>query len=193
MKQDWTKIGKGMGRSGAKYDPTTAQVTRSLMPWGPRELGLGLTTANQGSGPGEPPAGFVGGTTSKTEWYVYWALEKILGPEGYTWSYQQSYQGGRHVPGGSVVDFVIYNPKQTILCDVQTWEFHFAQGSQKMSRDFEQREGLGVVGGEEIVVNVYEQYFINDPSGKAVMSVMLDCIAGVEWPSPVSTGIAGDW
>lgn len=188
-KQDWGKVGRSMGR----HRSSVFAAFQSLFPTGLRILGIGTKTPNPGNGPGEPPAGFVGGTTSKTEWYVYWALKRLLGPEGYSWSYQQSYQGGRHSPGGSVVDFVIYNPHQTILCRVQTWEFHFARGANKMTDDFEQKESLFSINGEEIVIDVYEQYFIDDETGQKVMEVMTDCIAGVEWPSPIATGIAGDW
>lgn len=190
---DWTKLARGMGPMARAIDPAREQVIRSLMPWGFRELGLGQAVQREGVGPGEPPAGFVGGTTSKTEWYVYWAFTILLGPPGVLWSYQSSFQGGRHVPGGSVADFVLYMPKQTIIVRVQTWKFHFASGAEKIARDEEQKIVLHSIWGEEIVVDIYEQYFIQDETGKAVLEVCKDAMEGVEWPNPIATGLAGDW
>ena len=190
--QDWKRIGRSLGSAIPSLQARKEQVIRSLMPWGFRELGLGLRIAFEG-GPGEPPANFVGGTTSKTEWYVYWALLKLLGREGNQWSYQESFFGGRHIPGGSVVDFVLYMPMQTILVRVQTWRFHFGEGAEKIQADIEQKVALHSIFGEEIVVDVYEQYFINDETGRSVIEVMKDAMAGIEWPNPLATGLAGDW
>lgn len=190
--QDWTKLARQMGRP-LRDDVTKEQVIRSLFPSGPISLGLGAKTKQEGVGPGEPPLNFVGGTNSKTEWYVYWALEKLLGPEGDSWSYQQSYAGGRHIPGGAVVDFVVYTPMQLIMIRVQTWQFHLGAGPEKSSYDWDQKISLGAAYQDAVVIDVYEQYFINDTTGKAVLAVMADALAGQEWPNPLATGIAGDW
>lgn len=189
-KNDWTKLKYSLRTISAEND---FRPLRALVPWGFRELGLGLQPLRQGAGPGEPPVGFVGGTTSKTEWYVYWALLKLLGREGLQWTYQESFQGGRHIPGGSVVDFVVYMPQFQILIRVQTWRFHFAGGAEKHQADIEQKAGLFGIFGEELVIDIYEQHFIWDESGKAVLAVVSDAIAGIEWPNPLAVGLAGDF
>jgi hypothetical protein len=190
LNQDWTSLKSSLGpiSAGPSLDPI-----RSFAPWGFREVGLGLAPIREGGGPGDPPAGFVGGTTSKTEWYVFWAFEILLGPMGAMWTYQESFQGGRHMPGGSVADFVLYMPMQTIIVRVQTWRFHFAGGAEKHQSDIEQKIALHSIWGEEIVVDIYEQHFINDESGQAVLEVCKDAMAGIEWPNPMAIGNAGDW
>lgn len=191
LNQDWTSLRAALGP--IKGPVANLDPIRSLAPWGFRELGLGFAPIREGEGPGEPPEGFVGGTTSKTEWYVYWACLILLGPEGVVWTYQESFAGGRHIPGGAVADFVIYMPMQTIIVRVQTWQFHFAQGAEKIQTDVEQKIMLHSIWGEEIAIDVYEQHFIHDDTGRAVLEVMKDAIAGIEWPNPFEVGIAGDW
>lgn len=190
---DWTKLARQMGRPERGLDATKEQMIRSLFPYGASVYGLGSNVESTGEGPGPSPFGFVGGTNSETEWMVYWALEKLLGPEGVTWSYQQSYAGGRHVPGGSVVDFVVYMPRMTILIRIVTWRYHLGAGPEKASYDLEQKISLFSIYGESIVIDVWEQYFVNDKTGKAVLAVMADAIQGQEWPDPNASGIAGDW
>ncbi len=191
LNQDWTKLKHSLGTTGMFKD--NFDVIRSLAPWGFRELGLGFAPQRDGEGPGDPPAGFVGGTTSKTEWYVYWAYLILLGPEGVSWTYQESFAGGRHIPGGAVADFVLYMPAQNIIVRVQTWRFHFASGGEKIQTDIEQKVSLHSVWGEEIVVDIYEQHFIHDETGRAVLEVCKDAMAGIEWPNPLAVGIVGDW
>lgn len=190
-KQDWSRLRHSLRPVGTQT--SNSDPIRSLVPWGFRELGLGLAPIRDGEGPGEPPAGFVGGTTSKTEWWVYWAFTILIGPEGVDWTYQESFQGGRHIPGGSVADFVLYMPMQTIIVRVQTWRFHFAMGAEKIAADIEQKISLISVWGEEIVVDIYEQHFIHDPTGRAVLEVCKDAMAGLEWPNPLAVGIVGDF
>jgi len=192
IKTDFKKVGASLG-SFASEDLRKVHAFKSLFVYGIRELGLNLLPQRDGGGPGEPPVGFVGGTTSATEWYVFWAFEKLLGPEGVNWTYQESFQGGRHVPGGAVIDFVLYMPMQTILVRVQTWRFHFGDGPDKIQADTEQKIANTSIWGEEIVVDIYEQYFIDDDTGKAVLEVCSDAMQGVEWPNPIATGLAGDW
>ena len=192
-KTKWKEIGKGIHVPKVGLDASLESKTRSLIPRGPEILGIGKNVIQSGIGPGDPPANFVGGTTSGSEWMLYWAYEILLGKEGEYWGFQQSFQGGRHRPGGSVVDFVLYMPRQTILVRLQTWRFHNALGALKIQSDIDQKIGLFGIGGEEILVDVYEQYFVNDKTGKAVLECAKDSIEGVEWPNPLSTGIAGDW
>lgn len=174
-----------------KPDEKPLKPRRNLFSYGPEVLGLGLKTIQTKQGPGEPPPGFVGGTTSRSEWWVYWALTKLLGPEGEAWTYQQSYQGGRHIPGGSVVDFVVYMPLQTILIRLQTYRFHFALGNAKQSRDIEQKFALSDEQ-DSIVVDIYEQDFIGDESGRAVLMIVNEAINGIERSNPLATGLVFD-
>jgi hypothetical protein len=190
LNQDWTRLKSSLKPLGTKVN---LDPIRAFAPWGFRELGLGFAPIREGEGPGEPPVGFVGGTTSKTEWFVFWAFEILMGPMGVNWTYQESFQGGRHVPGGSVADFVLYMPMQTIIVRVQTWRFLFASGAEKHQTDIEQKIALHSIWGEEITVDIYEQHFIRDESGQAVLEVCKDAMAGVEWPNPMAVGNAGDW
>lgn len=188
---DWTKLALGMGPIRPALGFSPFKEIRSLSPWGFRELGLGLAPVREGAGPGPPPVGFVGGTNSATEWMVYWAFTKLIGPEGVDWTYQESFAGGRHIPGGAVADFVLYMPRQEIIVRVQTWRFHFALGSDKIETDIDQKINLTIFG-EVITIDVYEQTFINDPSGAAVLAVCADAMKGIEWPNPLATGMAAD-
>src|SRR6187455_711622 len=67
-------------------DPEVPERRQGIRTYGPKELGLQAAPQLVG-GPGDPPPGFVGGTTSISEWYLYWAFEKVLGPEGPDWQY----------------------------------------------------------------------------------------------------------
>lgn len=191
-KQDWTKLAKALGPFPKSVSSTQVRLMRSLISYGFRELGLLGERLFQG-GPGDPPPGFVGGTNSKTEWWIYWALTKILGKEGVGWSYQASYAGGRHSPGGAVIDFVVYMPMQDILMRIQTWRFHIGAGSEKITYDHEQKIAYSSAINDDVVIDVYEQDFIDDETGKKVIEVVKDALAGIEWPNPIQRGIEGDW
>jgi hypothetical protein len=168
--------------SAPRFGP--GRFPRAVIPRGPDILGIGRVIYV--GGPGEAPPGFVGGTTSLTEWFVYWALDKLLGPEGIDWDYQSGFLGGRHVPGGAVVDFVVYQPVYNIGIRVQTFYFHLAANSYKQFYDFEQKLNLEQNGLR--VIDVYEQDFIYDRTGQAVLQVVRDAIAGRERSNPLATG-----
>lgn len=160
---------------------------RAVFPQGPEVLGISLGPIQVG-GPGVAPAGFIGGTNSQSEWYIYWALTKILGPEGYIWSYQQSFLGGRHLPGGAVVDFVVYYELYAVGMRIQTYFFHEASlmGSYKHASDLEQR--ISLTDNGLIVVDIYEQNFIHDATGKAAIQQVLRAMQLVEEFNPRATG-----
>jgi hypothetical protein len=170
-------------------DPLTPR--RNLVSYGPEVLGLARGPEQQREGPGEPPEGFVGGTTSRTEWYVWWALEKLCKPLGIEFTYQSSFSGGRHIPGGSVVDFVIFMPLYEILLRVQTYRFHFVLGSDKQQYDVEQKIELSDNIGT-VVVDIYEQDFIDDETGRKVLAVVRDALNLHERPNPLATGFVFD-
>jgi hypothetical protein len=163
--------------------PTGRQGVRSF---GPEELGLSTTPRLIG-GPGEPPAGWVGGTTSVSEWYLYWAFEKILGPEGADWQYQSSWLGGRQMRGGAVVDYVVRQKSgRRVGVRLQTYRFHFNVDAAEQASDVEQALALSEL--DFIVIDVFEDQVINDPTGQAAIMAVLEIINERQRPNPLSTG-----
>ena len=163
---------------------------------GPRTLHLQKAPGVIG-GPGEPPEGFVGAHNSKTEWLVYWGFAKVLkDPKdprkppwvgGADWSYQKSIDGGRIV-GGEVVDFVYISAhNKTIGVRVQTERFHvMTDAAKQMSDFFLKAETKGV----DTVVDIFDQDFIDDPTGRAVCVVVANAIKGIQRYSPIIAGTA---
>lgn len=132
---------------------------------------------------------FLGGTVSMTECMFYWAMEKMLGPEGREWDYQGSKLGGRHMPGGAVVDFVYYGfGEQQVAIRIQTYYFHQGVDPNKKAEDREQRIALEDAG--YIVIDVWEQEFIHDETGQAVLKVAHDAINGIQHENPMASGLA---
>jgi hypothetical protein len=164
------------------------KIPRSIMPTGSSILGLGQKVQTTG-GPGLAPDGFIGGTNSQSEWYFYWACLQVIGPEGDKWGYQQSFLGGRHIPGGAVVDFVIYQNEYTIGIRIQTFFFHLGSVDQsyKQADDLEQRIRLEANGLR--VVDVYEQNFIHDESGKAAIREVVMAMELAEQWNPLASGL----
>lgn len=157
----------------------------NLTSQGPRILGLGQHVT-QSTGPGEPPEGFVGGTTSRSEWYLYWAFTKILGPEGLQWSYQQGLLGSRHVPGGAVVDYVVYQGSVALLVRLQTYRFHLSADADQQVHDIEQFIALS--SPDAIVIDVYEDQFLWDETGQAAIQLVVDILNRRIVQNPIATG-----
>lgn len=128
------------------------------------------------------------GTTSISEAYIYWALTKILGPEGSDWAYQQSVLGGRHGPGGAVVDFVVYYRAIALGIRVQTYRYHIAAGPAKQAYDNDQILSISTLNIR--VYDIYEQDFIFDDSGQAAIKVCLDVLNGNYAENPITAGTA---
>ena len=167
------------------------RAPRGIMPTGSSILALGQQVPKIGGGPGAAPQGFIGGTTSLSEWYIYWALEQVRGPEGEVgrWDYQSSQQGGRHIVGGSVLDFLLYEDDYQIGIRIQTFYFHLAStdGSYKQSSDLEQKVRLQ--GGTDLyIVDVYEQNYIHDESGEAAKREVIRAMSLIEEYNPRSVG-----
>lgn len=168
----------------------------SSRPLGPRFLRLGSKPLQTGVGPGEPPEGFVGVWTSRTEWYVYWALCRLTEPNknprlppftgGSRFAYQKSEKGGRK-PGGSVTDFVVTTPTGYIGIRVETERWHIWTTAEEIMKDAYIREHIA---STEKTIRVYDQHFIGDPSGQQVISVMSLALKYVELPSPIKMGTA---
>jgi hypothetical protein len=172
-------------RKAKAFQPPTPDNSR--IPTGPRYISIDLNYPIHASGPGHPPPGFIGGTNSISEWYIYWALEKILGPEGHGWTYQSSYLGGRRMRGGAVVDFVVFTPRYNIGLRIQTFYFHLAAGSYKQANDYEQR--INLEQQELRIIDIYEQDFIGDRTGQSAIKVVLMALNGQEAPNPRTYGI----
>lgn len=154
-------------------------------------------------GPGTPPQGFLGPYNSVTEWYIYWALSRIFHnpPEfrkapfegGWPdWQYQKAWNGGRDSPGGSVIDFVILSPAHEgdIALRVVTEYWHLFANAEKHASDDEQRYFLE---DDFILKDVYDQDFINDPSGQAAIITCKNVCSLLERPNPnwIGTAIRG--
>lgn len=157
-------------------------------PTGPKFLRLTKNPSWQ-SGPGNPPAGFVKGSTSKSEWIIYWALTKILGPEATGgWSYQQSVLGGREKRGGSVADFALYLTNPITLLRIQTERWHITQPSSRQQFDVDQRRALERAG--YVVIDIFDEDFLTEDdftTGQAAIKVVHEAIQGVQMPNPVTT------
>jgi hypothetical protein len=145
-------------------------------------------------GPNEPPPGFVVGQTSKTEWFIYWALAKVFGqPQeprdgpfiGHPgiWGFQV----GSRQQGGSVIDFVIYPNKRSrnlrIAFRIQTEYFHNYADSEVQAYDLMQ---LWRLSDYNIVVDLYDYEFMDDLTGQAAIILVKRALNGELW-SPVST------
>lgn len=152
-------------------------------------------------GPGDPPPGFVTATTSATEWMVYWALSKIfnnpLDPRqppyegGWPdWTFQDPYNGGRREPGGSVIDFIVYNPgrgRNQLALRIVTEYWHLYTSGRKQATDQMQKETLSA--GMD-VVDLYDFDFVNDPTGQAVIIATKNALGMIERPNPILLGTA---
>lgn len=185
--------GTRFSQGSAKFTPP--RDARAIIP---RPLG----TLGAGKEP-EPSTGFEaecrdnpafkGGTVSITECYAYKALEIILGPEGEGWAYQESQLGGRHLPGGAVVDFIVYGyldqdgDQIDIGIRVVTFYFHQAQGALKQASDTEQL--LDLEADNIRIIDVFEEELLRDEQGKAALWVMRDAIAGIQHPNPLGSGM----
>jgi len=150
-------------------------------------------------GPGQPPPGFLVPSNSITEWMCYWGLARIFqnpvdprqGPfyGGWPdWAYQTAVDGGRQGPGGSVVDFVIYNPgksSNTIALRIVTEYWHLYAPNAKQASDEMQREALE---SEYTVIDLYDFDFINDLTGQATILTLKNVLGFTERPNPLYVG-----
>ena len=170
-----------------------------VMPRGPRLYKLDPDHAK--SGPGDPPPGFVTATTSGSEWLCYWAIAKVLkwpkdprqGPfTGWPglWAYQWDVEGGRAQRGGQVADFVIMPGNVVdgeILIRVQTSRYHVHTDYTKQASDAILQTRLARFGR---VVDIWEQDFVHDKSGQAVILEIKKALWGGKSSDPLSAGTA---
>lgn len=172
----------------------------AAIPKGPRLFSIPKAQQRPITGPGEPPVGFVGPTTSRVEWIVYWGLARILkypkdprqGPwVGWPplWSYQNPFDGGRQLLGGAVIDFLI-QPNRfnsfAIAIRLQTEYFHNSSfGGNKRALDLLQEARISKAYQ---VRDIQETSFINDPTGSAVCRELIRVLSGFSQPDPLAGG-----
>lgn len=163
----------------------------------PKSLQVGTT------GPGEPPPGFVSATTSRIEWWYYWALFKVLAPNmdprdgrnGFIgipgkFTYQTSYAGGRNpTGGGAVIDFTIEPHELSrgvpIAFRIQTERFHLFTSDVKQAYEQLYRARMSA---HYVVRDLYEQNVLFDATGQAVVIAVKNALRGVVEPNPVRGG-----
>lgn len=169
----------------------------TTLPVGPKIYKLQKRPRMVGMGPGDPPPGFVTAHTSASEWRYYWALSKVLGTPkdprqppfigGVDWSYQKAEQGGRHEPGGSVVDFVVHQGGGTLGLRIQTERFHVFADAATQLRDFSQKIHLKAI---DVVIDIFDQWSISDRTGEATVKQVRKAIMGIQEEDPIKFGTA---
>jgi len=164
---------------------------------GPKLYEFGKDHGHTG-GPGDPPPGFVTIKTTATEWPIYWALAKVLGTPAADkirvgpfrggpphWQYQSYLDlGGLK---SSNFDFVVWqtNPYTSpVAIRVQTEFFHSFTTNAKHQYDVLHR-----LRAEENfdVVDIYDSYFMEDPSGQAAILLVKMALQLIEPPNPIYT------
>ncbi len=146
-----------------------------------------------------PPLGFVTAHTSLPEWMVYLAMAYETGQpkDPFTppfiggppiWVYQKAEEGGR-VPGGSVSDFVVLNFNGTaqIGIRVETERFHIWTDAAQQKKDLYINAHLRTVNK---IVRIFDQDFIDDPTGEKVCRVVSLALKGIERSNPIYFGTA---
>lgn len=164
------------GRAGRPQIPKVKKQT--LRPQPPQQFPR-VWSAEYLGGPGEAPAWIITPTTSASEWMIYWALEKTLGPQGEgKWGYQISSNNS-----STIIDFVVWDRTPRIAIRVQSERYHLATLQHKHTYDRLQREMLERSGYK--VIDVYEEHFLGDKTGRAAIAVTKDALKGIERPSPI--------
>jgi hypothetical protein len=185
------------GRKGTKRLPAPPSPTRPVVyATGPRAFNR--TKRQKVAGFGPPPPGFVTATTSASEWKWYaasWEAMKTKGdkrkgpfigdPAG-SWRFQKMWDGGRRMPGGSVIDFVYFLANgQTLAVRLQSWRFHLAAGSDVEAYDESQLRRLSEY---HRVHDTYEQNWLGDPTDQAVVIACKNALAGIKEQNPLTSG-----
>jgi hypothetical protein len=142
-----------------------------------------------------PPPGFVTAHTSASEWRYYKALMLKLDPGrnprqppyggGKSWTYQKAIEGGRQTPGGQVTDFVVDQGFRTLGLRIQTERYHVFADATKQASDFFLKTHTQAI---DLVIDLFDQYSIGDPSGKATVAQVARALKGYQEPSPITFG-----
>lgn len=189
------------------YRPLTLR-TDSVLPQGPRMFNWTRKEVIHIGGPGVPPPGFVGGQNSASEWFVYWALFRILTPEldprqsgppfygTEQFSYQKAELGSHsRALGSAVADFVVHLGAELIILRLQSAFFHLLAPASKQALDSIQLVNLmGMNAGMTTinVVDLYEQSFFGPGTedGQAVIVVVKEALGLIRRVDPLSAGVA---
>lgn len=169
-----------------------------IRPVGPRRFRLDATPRTIGTGPGDPPPGFLNQWNSRSEWRYYWALCKHLdSPKdcrrppfvgGQNWQYQTKdpVYGGR-VPGGQVMDFIVTQGHLTTGLRIQTERWHVMANAAQQAKDFFLKSHIVSV---DRVIDLFDQYSVGDPSGHATIVQVARALKGIADPDPLRLGTA---
>ena len=164
---------------------------------GPRIYQFGKEQRHTG-GPGDPPPGFITIKTTATEWPIYWALAKVLGTPAADKIRTAPFLGGpphweyqSYVDVGGLkdtnYDFMIWQPNgfsAPVAIRIQTEGFHSFTHNAKHVYD-----RLHRARGEENfdVVDIYDAYYMSDPSGQAAVQLVKMALGLIEPPNPIYT------
>lgn len=187
------------------YRPLTLR-TDSVLPQGPRLYNWTKKEIVHVGGPGQPPPGFVGGTTSASEWVWYWASFKATSPnldprasgEPYygndVFSYQKA-ELGTHTRalGSAVADFVYRLASTILIVRLQSSFFHLFAPASKQELDAIQLTNLlGMnAGANKIdVVDIYETDFLGDITGQAAVILCKETLGLIRRTDPLAAGVA---
>jgi hypothetical protein len=158
---------------------------------GPRVYNLTKEPTHLGP-PGEPPEGFLTVKTTRPEWYIYWALARVLGMGAKArdvrsapfdgglplWTYQAYVDAS--AAAQTNIDFVIWAPfprGTPIAIRVQTEYFHNFASSATQAYDRTHRERLQ--GGFE-VADVFDFDFMRDKTGRAAVVLVKKILGLIE-------------
>lgn len=160
---------------------------------GPESAGLRQKVRRTG-GPGEAPLDFLGATTSKDEWRLYWAAAKVFGDPvdprkppffgGRDWGYQLATGAFTRQRGSSVIDFVFYFFRQRLAVRVVTARYHEQAGSVQQGYDAIQVTQLESQGFT--VMDVFSQDFIKDDNGQAAIVVLKEVLGMIQRTSTIT-------
>lgn len=187
-------------RNKQQRDVTTPPRMRTppVLPRGPKLYRVPKSLGYMGP-VSDPPPGFVQGTTSVTEWMVYFGMAKVTGvPTNYreppfigmpgVWQYQKAWDEGRRMAGGSVIDFMLHAgawSSQDVAFRIQTERFHLYADMEQQTHDALQFQRLA---SHMRVIDLYDNDFIFDPTGQAIVLLIKDSLAGSVYPNPINSG-----
>ncbi len=150
------------------------------------------------SGPGIMPDAFKTGKTSQSEWVLYWAMCKVHGtPEDPRrgpfegdhgsppkWAFQK-YFPIEGVTGKTNIDFVSYIGAKSIGIRLESERFHIeADPIQKALDEWLKLHNFTAF----TIVNVFEQDYMADLSGREACVVMANASRGIESHGPLKLG-----
>lgn len=187
-------------KMGTMPRPPRLRSRTPVAPRGPRIYHRGQDPILGASPFVSPPLGFLDDPhVSATEWMVYLALAFHTGQPKDPWKppfvgappwwvYQKAEEGGR-VPGGSVSDFVVLSAAGAadINIRVETERWHIWTTAAQQAKDLYINRHLKTVSK---IVRIFDQHFVGDPTGEAVMRVTALALRGIELPSPITLGTA---